>query len=217
MPAQPDHTGLDPRIRRTRQLLQDGLRSVLRQKPLDKVLVLDITEAATVNRATFYDHYADKFELFDALVAADFQKLLDQRNVCFDGSCPSGLATLILSVGDFLEQIHRDHTDCSRQASSGPVVDAAITLAVRRIILDGLESKSVQTLISREVAASLIAGAIYGAVKETLSNMKWRVDETALLSLVPLILPVLEHNLEFPVAPAESGGSGEKQHPPPGH
>lgn len=197
----PDHSVRDPRMKRTRQLLQDGLRKLLREKSLDEILVQDITDAATVNRATFYDHYSDKFNLFDSMIAADFQKLLEQRNVCFDGSCSSGLAAIVLAVGDYLEQVHREQAPCTHPVSSGPLVDAAITLAIRGIVLEGLEKQARLSPFPRAVAASLASGAIYGAVKEWLSKTNWRVDEAALLSVVPLILPLLEQS----VPPSHAG------------
>jgi AcrR family transcriptional regulator len=43
----------DPRIRRTRQLLQGALLQLLGSKSFDDISVQDITDAATVNRATF--------------------------------------------------------------------------------------------------------------------------------------------------------------------
>src|ERR1700736_6545592 len=61
----------DPRMSRARQLLQEGLRKLLQTKRLDEILVQDITDAATVNRATFYDHYSDKFAIFEAMIAGD--------------------------------------------------------------------------------------------------------------------------------------------------
>ena len=59
---------LDPRVRRTRQLLQEALRKLLKIKEFDKISVQDISDAATVNRATFYDHYDDKFGLLECMV-----------------------------------------------------------------------------------------------------------------------------------------------------
>ena len=38
-------------------------------KPFDEISVQDIAEAATVNRATFYDHYTDKYSLLEANIA----------------------------------------------------------------------------------------------------------------------------------------------------
>src|SRR6202171_3538112 len=78
---------IDPRIRRTRQLLQDALRKLLEQKGFDDITVQDITEGATLNRATFYAHYPDKFALLEELIRVSFLQLLAQRNVSFDGTC----------------------------------------------------------------------------------------------------------------------------------
>src|SRR3984893_1278216 len=85
---------LDPRIRRTRHLLQDALRNLLTQQEFDKISVQDITEAATVNRATFYAHYEDKFALLGELIRVTFLDLLAQRGGKFDGipgNHPGGL------------------------------------------------------------------------------------------------------------------------------
>ncbi|HEU0141531.1 MAG TPA: TetR/AcrR family transcriptional regulator [Bryobacteraceae bacterium] len=161
---------------------------------MGEILVQDITDTATVNRATFYDHYSDKFELFNSLVGADFQNLLEERNVCLDENCSSGLSAIVLAVGDYLQGLHRDHAACTRQTSSGPLIDAAVTLAIRRIVLQGLKKQAGRFPVPREVTASLVSGAIYGAVKEWLSKTHWQVDEAALLSLVQPILPLLERN-----------------------
>src|ERR1700687_3588662 len=86
---------LDPRIRRTRQLLQDALRRLLVEKEFDKISVQDITEAATLNRATFYAHYPDKFALLGELIRVNFLDLFAQRNVRFDGSWSSAFRGII--------------------------------------------------------------------------------------------------------------------------
>lgn len=79
---------VDPRIRRTRHLLQQALEKLLESKEFEDISVQDITEAATVNRATFYDHYTDKFALLECMVATQFFGLLGERGVAFDGTCP---------------------------------------------------------------------------------------------------------------------------------
>jgi len=54
---------IDPRVRRTRQLLRDALIALIAEKGYDAITIQDITERATLNRATFYLHYRDKDEL----------------------------------------------------------------------------------------------------------------------------------------------------------
>jgi AcrR family transcriptional regulator len=190
--AIPDQEVRDPRIKRTRRLLQDALRAILRNKPFDDILVQDITNAATVNRATFYDHYKDKFDLFNALIGADFDGLLEARNVCLDGSCTSGLGAIVYAVSDFLRQVHRDQAACSRQVSSGSLMDAAITLAIRRIVLEGLEKQSAKFDVPREVIAAAVSGAVYNAVREAFFRTKEGLGEPDVVSIVKLILPLLE-------------------------
>jgi len=192
---QPDHSVQDPRIRRTRQLLRDGLRQLLREKTLDEILVQDITDVATVNRATFYAHYTDKFDLFNALIASDFRDFLKKQSVCFDNACSAGLGTIVLAVGAFLQDVHRDHAECSRQAASGPLMDAAITLAVRDVVLDGIAKNQHKTAVPPEVVASMLSSVVYAAVKEWLAKSDWRMDEKTLLAIVPLIQPLLESSI----------------------
>src|ERR1700761_3606893 len=124
----------DPRMRRTRQLLQGALRTLMQSRSFDEIAVQDITEQATVNRATFYDHYTDKYALLEAMVAGGFHALLHERNVRYDGTCPSAASALILATCDYLTQTHAGGTECQRQSAFEPLVEAAITSAIRRVL-----------------------------------------------------------------------------------
>ncbi|HEX2715581.1 MAG TPA: helix-turn-helix domain-containing protein, partial [Candidatus Acidoferrales bacterium] len=53
----------DRRVRRTRQLLHDALRSLSVQKGYDHVTVQDVIDRANVGRTTFYAHFRDKDDL----------------------------------------------------------------------------------------------------------------------------------------------------------
>jgi AcrR family transcriptional regulator len=53
----------DLRVRRTRKLLQKALLEAASEKGFAHVTVRDIAERAMVNRATFYRHYEDKYDL----------------------------------------------------------------------------------------------------------------------------------------------------------
>jgi AcrR family transcriptional regulator len=63
---------LDPRVTRTRKLIRDALVALLAEKNFESISVQDIAGRATVNRATFYAHFTDKFALLDAMIREDF-------------------------------------------------------------------------------------------------------------------------------------------------
>lgn len=58
---------MDRRMRRTRTQLLQALISLLETKPLNDITVTELTRIADINRATFYAHYKDVYELFDEL------------------------------------------------------------------------------------------------------------------------------------------------------
>lgn len=58
MPVNPN----DPRVKRTRQLLMQAFMELLKEKKdISSISVQDIAERATLNRATFYAHFEDKY------------------------------------------------------------------------------------------------------------------------------------------------------------
>jgi AcrR family transcriptional regulator len=185
----PDCEVRDPRIRRTRQLLQGALHTLMQTKGFDEVSVHDIAEAATVNRATFYDHYTDKFALLDATVAGSFHMLLHERNVHFDGICPSEAGAIILAACDYLTQTHTGSA-CTRQNPFEPLIDAAMTTAIRRVLEKGMTSANGNPAISPAMAASW---SIYGAVKQWFHTPDHPPAEEIVPSILQLVLPILQY------------------------
>ena len=53
----------DRRVRYTRMVLKQALLSLMLERPITRITVTEICERAEVNRATFYAHYADPYDL----------------------------------------------------------------------------------------------------------------------------------------------------------
>src|ERR1700681_669335 len=177
---------LDPRIRRTRQLLQDALRNLLKQKEFDKIPVQDITEAATVNRATFYAHYEDKFALLGELIRVTFLDLLAQRGAKFDGGC---FHVIILAVCDYLSELQKSHSFNQHQFE--PFVEATVIDQIRIVLLEGFQRHPVERTIPAEMIAATASWAIYGAVKQWV-NTENRVSAEAFVAVaVELVRPIV--------------------------
>jgi AcrR family transcriptional regulator len=193
----------DPRIRRTRKLLQGALGNLMQAKSFDEISVQDITEAATVNRATFYDHYTDKFALLEAMIAGGFHELLHERQLRYDAGCPAALAAIIQATCDFFIQAH-SRGACDRQTAFQPLMDAAVVKAIQRLLMEGLQRAQHPTSTSPELIASAVSAAICAGVKEWLSMPERLPVNNVVAQLQGLILPMLDASLnpELPVAAA---------------
>lgn len=193
MPNQPisDCEVRDPRIRRTRQLLQGALGELLKTRSFEEISVQEIAEAATVNRATFYDHYTDKFALLDAMVAGGFHHLLHSRKVEFDGTCPGAATAIIEATCDYLAQIRAEHPDCTDKHAFEPLIDAAITSAIRRVLI-GSPAATADSSPQSAMAATAASWAIYGAARQ----WSFTPDHVPVAEVVPQILALIAPMLE---------------------
>lgn len=187
----------DPRIRRTRQLLQSALLTLMQTRAFDEIAVQDITGAATVNRATFYDHYTDKYALLEATVTSGFHQLLAERNVRYDSTCPSAASAIILATCDFLTQSHANGR-CEKQSAFEPLVDDAITSAIRRILLAGMprvhgssSSDGADGRMQAQMRAAAVSAAVYGAAKEWMHTPERPSAEAIAPVILEMVLPML--------------------------
>ncbi len=80
------------KVTRTKQKLERAFWDLCAHKPVERISVREITEAAGFARGTFYLHYLDIYDLLDQAE----QALLDEMGRCID-RCPSdpGKADLI--------------------------------------------------------------------------------------------------------------------------
>lgn len=156
---------VDPRIRRTRTLLQDSLFALLRYKPFSSISVQDIAEEATTSRATFYAHYLDKHDLLNSMTAVRFHKLLEQRGVRFDGTCESALRAILLGVCDYLQSVLSSGE--SEQQILDPYLETAVIAVVNQMSVEGLgQGPEWRDPLSLEMIATTVSWALYGAARE---------------------------------------------------
>jgi AcrR family transcriptional regulator len=177
---------LDPRIRRTRQLLFQALGELLTEKSFDEISVQDIADRSTINRATFYDHFTDKFALLEAKIAETFRLRFEARMGGTEGNCPIAQKQLVLTLCDFLTEV----STCQKlQKQFGPLVESRVKSVLREYLLHGI-LKSGFPSAEAELRATMASWAIYGAALEWSRNKLTTPEEMADMVL-PLIRPAL--------------------------
>ena len=57
----------DARVRYTKMRIEEAFLTQLEKKPVNRITVRELCEMAEINRATFYTHYADVYDLLEQL------------------------------------------------------------------------------------------------------------------------------------------------------
>ena len=155
----------DPRITRTRRLLQSALLQLARERPLDAITVADIADRAEVNRSTFYQHYSDKDTLLadalDAQVAAAGADLESIAGAFTPGApAPELLLRYVTQVGE--------HADLYRRVlveHGSPIAVTRLRRRITAVAVDGIAMYGPETSSSGlpvEIAAASVAGSLIG-------------------------------------------------------
>src|ERR1700730_13390179 len=177
---------LDPRIRRTRQMLFKAFQDLLTEKTFQLITVQDIAERSTLNRATFYDHFTDKFALLEAMMGERFQTLIAARIAGNEGTCEASLRQLILAACDFLAEVSSGCQKHQRQFE--PIVESRVKAILCELLLEGLKSHQAK---NPELKAAMVCWAIAGAA------LHWsREKKVSAAQLADAVLPTVHTALE---------------------
>ena len=113
---------VDLRVRRSRKNLIDAICTLVKDQPLQKVSVRDITEKAMVNRSTFYAHFVDKYDLFRIAIG---QRMRQDLAIILKDSTTftyTNLRNLIIIGGTMMTRISNE----CQQTSMGELVSVCL-------------------------------------------------------------------------------------------
>ena len=179
---------LDPRVKRTRNLILRAFESLLAEKGFETISVQDVTDKAEINRATFYKHFVDKYALLDYSISQMFRYELEKRTLNACHYTPDNLKNLILAVCEFLV---KTHSECAQPHQQ---FEALTEGTIKNILFELLSYwlKQTGTRISTDIPATVATWAIYGLASHY-SHLKKR---PALDKFVDEALPLVAVNLE---------------------
>jgi AcrR family transcriptional regulator len=159
---------VDPRVKRTRELLVRAFKELLAERGHDGLTVQAIAERATVNRATFYDHFADQYELFDLVISESFREELGRRLPPSPEPSEENLRALVLVACDYLAALNTACWGTNRRFR--PVIEARVQRELYELLLGWVQEPSPREgggrRVGAEVAASAVSWAIFGAALE---------------------------------------------------
>ena len=184
---------LDPRVKRTRELLVRAFNELLEEKGHSGLTVQEITERATVNRATFYAHFRDQHELFDYVISEAFRDVLQRRLPPSPRLDEENLKALVLVTCEYLTGLN---TACSwRDRQFRPLIEARVQTELYELLLGWIEAspeKASDRKVSQEVTASVISWAIFGAALDRSRNGTARSSEEVADEVLSVIVEGLQ-------------------------
>jgi AcrR family transcriptional regulator len=160
---------VDLRVRRTRRLLSDALVALLAEHSFESITVRQICERAMVHRATFYTHFADKYELLRS-VLNDVQTDLTQIQTSKDWDAESG--HFLLGFMDYVVA-HRSLFTLllvEKDADSLTALMRHQFAAMTEAQVKAFQASGVHYSVPAPVMAQFFAGAILGVIAWWLEN-----------------------------------------------
>ncbi|MGF9699942.1 TetR/AcrR family transcriptional regulator [Paenibacillus sp. MABNR03] len=166
---------VDPRVIRTRKLLVDAFTHLTNKKDFKDITIKDITDQATVNRATFYGHFEDKYELMESAIS---EVIVEQVGGClknFNTLNKETLVNIFMLLITFQTDFEKELTSqCKRSFHSFRYVfESKIKFELEKLFQSilhnhnkNLDSESIK------VGAAVLSASIFGA------TLDWKLNST---------------------------------------
>lgn len=154
----------DPRVQRTRQLLLEAFMALVQEKHnIHSISIQEIARRTTVNRATFYAHFEDKYALVADWSREKFQRALGCQLPASSTLQRETLHRLILAVFDFMALSRRYYRPSNRQFELlYEMVIQQELYALLLIWLQQVPSEIPRPVETVETTAQTISWAIFG-------------------------------------------------------
>lgn len=184
---------IDPRVKRTRKLLIEAFQSLLDEKGFESITVQDITARATVNRATFYAHFTDKYQLVDQLIGDGFAQILERHQATETDNPEEYLRQLFLAVTDNWAAVH------GKCRHAYPMFESLAEMQIKRQLRDNVRQwladhgrNNANHREQTDMVATIVTWSIYGAAIEWAQGGRKQKVETFADKVLPLIAATIE-------------------------
>jgi AcrR family transcriptional regulator len=175
---------LDPRVKRTRALLEQAFMEELREKGFQAVSVQDVAGRAGVNRATFYAHFEDKYALLGYAVRQRFRQEIEKRTLDACHYSDGNLRNLVIAVCEFVANVSEHCKPAQPQFES--LVEMHIREQIHELLLKWIEQAG--SAVEPAIAATAGSWALYGLAQNWVHGRKHLPVEQYASQVLPLII-----------------------------
>lgn len=183
----------DLRIQKTYLALNSTFMKMLEEMPFEEVTVNELCNRAMVRRATFYKHFADKYEFFTFFVKETQHSFLESRTRNA-GQQRYFYYNTIASVFSFIDE-NRTLVDSAKKSSMFPILLDVVSEQTARDVQEQLkqdERAGKPLPASPAILAQLFAGALIHTAKWWFMQNEKIPKEEMIKQTAALLLSQLE-------------------------
>ena len=154
----------DPRVTRTRELIEQSFYELLMEKSLHTLTIGEIAKRARINRATFYAHFEDKYALYRHVVRTTFAQILAENLPAQLDDPALELRALVRSACLFFEQLNATCPPPDRQTR--PLVEVQVQAQLNEYVTVWLHKNTnhLGALAAPvDITAEMVSWAVFGA------------------------------------------------------
>ena len=178
----------DPRIFRTRKLIMESFIELSGKKDFKDITIKDITTEAMINRATFYYHFKDKYDLLEKVLSEVLLINLNYEAYEEHELNEEAIVSIFTAITNFQKSLsnrcHNGYED-----------------TIARIIRDQLEVIFYKMLVKRhptkedqflKCTAVTLSWGIYGASVEWRKNSQESPED-----FITIVIPSILYGIDF--------------------
>lgn len=160
----------DRRVKYTKRVLKESFIKLLSEKDITRITIKEICDDADINRATFYAHYSDQYDLMRKIEEELFENI---RSYLSEGTSFDGEVRTIDMVEQIFEYIKENAQLCKLLLSERGDLDfqKKIMMLVYNKEIDEKVSRGIITREDAEYIHSFIITGCVGVVQ------KWLYDD----------------------------------------
>ncbi|MBY0149025.1 TetR/AcrR family transcriptional regulator [Neobacillus niacini] len=178
----------DPRVLRTRRLIMDSFIELSAKKEFKDITVKDITTEAMINRATFYYHFEDIYDLLEKALSEVLLVNLNGEFFPYDNLSEEAFVSIFIAITNFQKSLstrcHRGYEDTIAR-----IIREQLEIIFYKMLAAQSEGEEDEAL---KLNAVILSWGIYGASVEWKRKGMKLVPEDFIKPVLPYLLSGLD-------------------------
>lgn len=163
---------LDPRFIRTRNLIIEAFIKLTMERDFKNINIGDITKEATINRASFYYHFKDKYDLLEQVMG---EKILTEVIDSIDNYTTLNIDTISSIYDSIVSFLSAMTTQCR---PSHREFMPTIGKILKEKLINTFDTLQGNPTSSGNVCSIMISWALFGAIEHYINHSDYLDSET---------------------------------------